>query len=154
MPGLAKGTQISNAGFFRRCHSGEAPLRLTPESYNPTAQRVEPLDISDIWVWYNRITKLKFMGKKFKKSAREINRLASLYQKPVQSNTTEMPIVQGSTSAIPTTIQTKEQAVIRHDLIVLTIVIAVVLVAMFALNYLIVNTALGGILTNAISRVI
>jgi len=94
------------------------------------------------------------MAKKFKKSVKELERLSGLYKKPVQSNTSEVPISENQANTPLAIEQMKEQAVIRHDLISLTVVIAIVLIAMFALNYLIDNTALGGILTNAISRVI
>jgi len=94
------------------------------------------------------------MAKKFKKSVKELERLSGLYKKPVQSNISEVSISQDQTNTPLATKQIKEQMVIRHDLIYLTIVIAIVLIAMFALNYLINNTALGGILTDAISRVI
>lgn len=94
------------------------------------------------------------MSKKFKKSAKELERLANLYQKPAQDNPSEVVSIVDSSGNTQTNIQAKEQMVIKHDLLTLAIVTVVVLLTMFALNYLIDNTALGGILTSAISRII
>ena len=94
------------------------------------------------------------MAKKFKKSAKEINRLANLYHQPVQTNSGEISVNQQSSNTPLVAEQMKEQAMIRRDLGALAIVIAIVLVAMFALNYLIDNTALGGMLTTTISRIL
>lgn len=95
------------------------------------------------------------MAKKFKKTAREIERLSGLYQHTSQPiGMATVTATAGGASGILATAHTKKHAIIRHDLITLLIVAFVMLVALFALNYFVDNTSLGTTLTNLISKVI
>lgn len=94
------------------------------------------------------------MAKKFKKSAKELERLANLYQKPTQDNSSEIVSIVDSSGNTQTNIQAKEQMVIKHDLLTLAIVTVVVLLTMFALNYMVDNTAVGTWLNQVVSKLI
>jgi len=104
------------------------------------------------------------MAKKFKKTAKEIQRLSGLYQQtsqPIGVSVTPAPVAAitpaaGEVPAVGTlaAAHVRKHAMIRHDLITLLIVAALMLAALFALNYLVDHTILGAWLTQAVGKVI
>jgi len=98
------------------------------------------------------------MAKKFKKTAREIQRLSGLYQKPNQQIGVAVPVINiASGQAVEGTFAAahmQKHAIIRRDLITLLIVAAIMLVALFGLNYAVDHTIVGTWLHQAVSKII
>jgi len=98
------------------------------------------------------------MAKKFKKTAKEIQRLSGLYQQTSQPIGVATPIIDSASGqAAEGTLaaaHNQKHAIIRRDLITLLIVAAIMLVALFALNYLVDNTAVGTWLNQMVSKFI
>lgn len=99
------------------------------------------------------------MAKKFKKTAKEIERLSGLYKQTSQHiGVTAVPVVdpvsgqaaEGTFAAA----HMQKHAIIRHDLMTLLIVAAIMLVALFALNYAVDHTIVGTWLNQVVSRFI
>ncbi|MFA5967611.1 MAG: hypothetical protein WC805_03855 [Patescibacteria group bacterium] len=99
------------------------------------------------------------MAKKFKKTAKEIERLSGLYQQTNQHiGMSATPIASAiSGSAAEGTLaaaHNQKHAIIRHDLITLLIVAVIMLVALFALNYAVDHTIVGTWLNQVVSKFI
>ncbi len=99
------------------------------------------------------------MAKKFKKAAKELQRLSSLYQQTSQPiGVLQTPTAQEMAGDVQigtlAAAHAQKHAIIRHDLITLLIVAVIMLVALFALNYLVDNTAVGTWLHQAIAKFI
>lgn len=103
------------------------------------------------------------MGKKFKKTAKELQRLSSLYQSTNQQPIGVAPV--SVTVAAPganeepavgtlAAAHMQKHAIIRRDLITLLIVALLMLAALFALNYLVDNTIVGTWLTQVVGKII
>lgn len=99
------------------------------------------------------------MAKKFKKTAKEIQRLSGLYQQTNQPiGVAVAPVVdpvsgqaaEGTLAAA----HNQKHAIIRRDLITLLVVAVIMLMALFALNYLVDNTAVGTWLNQVVSKII
>lgn len=99
------------------------------------------------------------MAKKFKKTAKEIQRLSGLYQQTNQAigaaavpmvNPTSGQAIEGTLAAA----HMQKHAVIRHDLITLLIVAVIMLAALFALNYTVDHTHFGDLLTAAVGKLV
>ncbi|HCR42294.1 TPA: hypothetical protein DIV45_02990 [Patescibacteria group bacterium] len=98
------------------------------------------------------------MAKKFKKTAKEIERLSGLYKHTSQPIGVASPIVntvsgqaaEGTLAAA----HNQKHIIIRHDLITLLIVAAIMLVALFALNYAVDHTIVGTWLNQVVSKFI
>ncbi len=98
------------------------------------------------------------MAKKFKKTAKEIERLSGLYQHTSQPIGVATPIInvvsgqaaEGTLAAA----HNQKHAIIRHDLITLLIVAVIMLVALFALNYAVDHTIVGIWLNQVVSKFI
>ena len=98
------------------------------------------------------------MAKKFKRTAKEIQRLSGLYQQTSQHIGVAAPVINiASGQAAEGTLaaaHNQKHAIIRHDLITLLIVAAIMLVALFALNYAVDHTIVGTWLNQAVSKFI
>lgn len=98
------------------------------------------------------------MAKKFKKTAKEIQRLSGLYQQTSQPIGVASPIIDmASGQAAEGTLaaaHNQKHAIIRRDLITLLIVAILMLAALFALNYLVDNTVVGTWLTKVVGKII
>ena len=102
------------------------------------------------------------MAKKFKKTAKEIQRLSGLYQQTSQPIGMPSVPVASAVGANPASMavgtlasaHAQKHAIIRRDLISLLIVASIMLIILFALNYLIDHTSLEGILTQMVGRII
>ena len=98
------------------------------------------------------------MAKKFKKAAKEIQRLSGLYQQTSQPIGVAAPTINvASGQAAEGTLAAahiQKHAIIRRDLITLLIVAVIMLAALFALNYAVDHTVAGTWLNQVVSRFI
>ena len=98
------------------------------------------------------------MAKKFKKAAKEIQRLSGLYQQKSQQIGVATPVIDAvSGQAAEGTLAAahiQKHAIIRRDLITLLIVAAIMVVALFALNYAVDHTIVGTWLNQVVSKFI
>ena len=94
------------------------------------------------------------MAKKFKKTAKEIERLSGLYQHTSQpigvASAISGSVAEGTLAAA----HMQKHAIIRRDLITLLIVAVIMLVALFALNYAVDHTIVGTWLNQVVSKFI
>lgn len=102
------------------------------------------------------------MAKKFRKTARELQRLSNLYQQQTSQQIGVAPVVVATATGVADSpaegtlaaAHMQKHAIIRRDLITLLIVAILMLAALFALNYLVDNTAVGTWLTKVVGKII
>jgi len=100
------------------------------------------------------------MSKKFKKSAKEIERLQNLYQldsdKPKESvnvvNKTAFNSSQSDNASLISNQQTVKHMAIKQDLIFLSVLIIVMMALLFGLNYLAATTSFGNWLASLVGH--
>jgi hypothetical protein len=98
------------------------------------------------------------MAKKFKKTAKEIQRLSGLYQHTSQPIGVATPIIDVASGQVAegtfAAAHIQKHAIIRRDLITLLIVAVIMLMALFALNYAVDHTVVGTWLNQVVSKFI
>ena len=99
------------------------------------------------------------MAKKFKKAAKELQRLSSLYQQTNQPiGVPQTPTAQEMAGDVQVgtlaAAHAQKHAIIRRDLVTLLIVAVIMLVALFALNYAVDHTIVGTWLNQVVSKFI